>query len=76
METTPTPIATVVTRNIKLGLVDSGISKNALATKSGISSTTLDRKLTARPETFTVQEMGRIAAALGVRLEDLFKDAA
>ena len=76
METTTTPIATVVTRNIKLGLVDTGISKNALANKAGISSTTLDRKLSARPETFTVEEMGRIAEVLGIRFSDLIKDAA
>lgn len=76
MEITPTPIATVVTRNIKRGLEDNGITQNALAVKAGIAPTSLDRKLNVRPETFAVWELGDIAAALGMQFDDLIKDAA
>lgn len=76
MEITPTPPATTVARNIKLGIQENGISQNALAVKSGIAPTSLDRKLNLRPDTFAVWELGDIAAALNLNFTDLFKDAA
>lgn len=66
----------VAIRNIKIGLVDSGITQNALALRAGISSTTFDRKFKARPEKFTIDELEMIAAALDLKFEDLFKEAA
>lgn len=71
-----TDASAVALRNIKLGMLDSGIKQNALATKAGISSTTFDRKFKARPERFTIDELEMIAAALDLKFEDLFKDAA
>jgi DNA-binding Xre family transcriptional regulator len=75
MENKPAAISAVAARNIKLELVDRSLTKNALATKAGIPSTTFTRKLD-HPEQFTLKDLGSIAEALDVRFEDLLKDAA
>lgn len=65
-----------VSRNIKALIADHATTKNELATKAGISSTSFFRKLDHKPETFNLAELGSIADALGLKLEDLVKDAA
>ena len=62
-------------RKIKLELVDQNLSRNALATRAGIASTSFTRKL-EHPEQFTLKDLGSIAQALEIKLADLFKDAA
>jgi len=75
METEPTAISAVAARNIKIELVDRSLTKNALAIKAGIPSTTFDRKLN-HPEQFTLKDLGFIAKALDVPFTDLLKGAA
>ena len=75
METNHPPIGATAVRNIKLQLVDQDLTKNALAIKAGIASTTFTRKL-EHPEQFTLAEIGKIAAALNVTFPDLLKTAA
>jgi hypothetical protein len=75
MGTIQTPISAATTRNIDRKLEDQGLTKNALAIKAGIASSTFDRKY-KHPGKFTLDEIGSIAAALDVNFEDLLKDAA
>jgi len=75
METNHPPIAATAVRNIKAHLFDQDLSKNALAIKAGIASTTFARKF-EHPEQFTLAEIGKIAEALNVTFPDLIKDAA
>ena len=74
METTGGAI-NATARKIKLELFNRDISKNALATRAGIASTSFTRKL-EHPEQFTLKDLGSIAQALEIDLADLFKDAA
>lgn len=74
METTGGAI-NAAARKIKLELIDQNISKNALATRAGIASTSFTRKL-EHPEQFTLKDLGNIAQALEIELKDLFQDAA
>jgi DNA-binding Xre family transcriptional regulator len=76
METKQTPITAVTTNNIKRGIVDRNLTRNALAVQSGISSTSFNRKLDHRPELFTLKDLGDIAEALDVQLVDLITEAA
>jgi len=71
---TPPPGA-VAARNIKIAIVDMGTSQHALAVKAGFAPTTFGRRL-ARPEQFTVEELGEVAAALSISFPDLFRNAA
>jgi predicted transcriptional regulator len=75
METNKPAIGAVVARNIKLGLVDQNLTKNTVATRACIPSTTFYRNLET-PEKFTLKDLGAIAEVLGVPLVDLLKDAA
>jgi len=74
-------ITSATHRNILLGIVDKDTSKNAVARKAGIPTTTFDRKLNGHGD-FTLRELGYIAAALGLTLGDILptelltKDAA
>jgi DNA-binding Xre family transcriptional regulator len=75
METKPTASAAAA-RKIKFGLVDNKLTRNALAVRAGIPTTTFSRKLDQKPEAFTLKELGDIAEALGIQFEDLFRSAA
>lgn len=71
---TPPPGA-VAARKIKIEIVDQGITRHALAVKAGFAPSTFGRRLD-RPEQFTIEELGEVAAALNLSFTDLFKDAA
>jgi transcriptional regulator with XRE-family HTH domain len=74
METTGGAI-NAAARKIKLELIDKNLTKNALATRAGIASTSFTRKL-EHPEQFTLKDLGSIAQALEIDLTDFFQDAA
>lgn len=74
METTGGAI-NAAARKIKLELIDKNLTKNALATRAGIASTSFTRKL-EHPEQFTLKDLGSIAQALEIELTDFFQDAA
>lgn len=50
---------------------EQNLTRADLKRKTGMASTTLYDKLSARPGHFTVDELGRIARALGVTLAHL-----
>ncbi|AHB31646.1 putative transcriptional regulator [Arthrobacter phage vB_ArS-ArV2] len=75
MEIEEADISAVTGRNIKLGLLDKNLSRNALALRAGIPSTTFTRKLNC-PTDFTLRELGQVAEALDVKVVDLIKGAA
>jgi DNA-binding phage protein len=75
MGTNVSAISAATKQNILLGILEKGTSKNAVAAKAGIPSTTFDRKL-KNAGTFTVEEIGQIAEALGLHLDDLLRSAA
>jgi len=57
---------------VKQAMKDAGdIRTTGLASLTGISRQTLDRRLTGG-SSFTVSELGKIARALGRRVKDLF----
>jgi len=62
-------------KNIEQALADKNITRNALATKSGIPKSTLYRNLD-HPDKFTLRELGQIAEALEIPFVELVKDAA
>jgi len=68
-------VITATKRNILYGILDKDTSQAALANKAGIATSTFNRKI-HNPATFTIGELGNIAAALDLRIEDLIKDAA
>ena len=68
-------ISTAIHRNILLGIVQNGTSKNAVARKACIPATTFDRKL-KHPEQFTLKDLGGIAQALEIELTELIREAA
>lgn len=68
-------LSAATTRNIEQALADKNLTRNTLATKSGIPKSTLYRNLN-HPEQFTLRELGQIAEALEVPFVDLVKDAA
>lgn len=70
-----TAISAATNRNILLGILDKGSTKNATAIKAGIAPNTFYRKLNSC-EDFTLRELGQIANALDLKLEDLLKGAA
>ena len=75
MEIDEAAVAAATSRNIKLGLLDKNLSRNALAIRAGIPSTTFTRKLNC-PADFTLRELGQVAQALELKLLDLIKDPA
>lgn len=76
MEIEEADLISATIRNIKRGRIDQDLTKNALAIKAGIASTTFNRKLNC-PADFTLRELGQVAEALNVKLVDLIKaDAA
>lgn len=68
-------ISAATNRNIMLGILDKGTTKNATAIKAGIAPNTFYRKLNSC-EDFTLRELGQIANALDLKLMDMLKDAA
>jgi DNA-binding phage protein len=62
-------------RNIMLGILDKGTTKNATAIRAGIAPNTFYRKLNSCGD-FTLRELGQIADALDLSLQDMLKDAA
>jgi DNA-binding phage protein len=75
MEPNNTAVVTATNRNILLEILTTGTSKNAIATKAGISTSTFHRKVTGKTD-FTLRELGKVATALDLKLTDLIKDAA
>lgn len=59
-----------VNTNILVGIVRNNTSKNATATKAGIPISTFSRKLNGHGD-FSIRELGMIADALDLKLEDL-----
>ena len=68
-------ITATAKRNIIVSIVDKGLTRNAVAIKAGIPSTTFIRKLD-HPEQFTLKDLGSIAQALEIELTELLRDAA
>jgi DNA-binding Xre family transcriptional regulator len=75
MGTEEAAVSAATLRNIKLGLVDKDLTKNALAVRAGIASSTFNRKLNS-PTDFTLRELGQVAKALDLKLEDIIRDVA
>lgn len=76
METNYTAgIPAATKRNILYRLLDQDLSQTALATKANIPTSTLHRKI-HNPASFTLHELGNIAAALDIPFTELIKDAA
>ncbi|GAP53830.1 hypothetical protein AHiyo6_03950 [Arthrobacter sp. Hiyo6] len=70
METKTNAISAATNRNILLGILERNTSKNAIAIKAGIPSTTFTRKLNGDGD-FTLRELGKIAEALALELADI-----
>jgi hypothetical protein len=70
MEQDVTAISAATTRNILLGILEKGSTKNAIAVKAGIPTTTFTRKLNSDGD-FTLRELGKIAEALDRQLADI-----
>lgn len=75
MENNTGGISTATKRNILIEIADKGTTKNAVAIKAGIPSSSFARKL-EHPEQFTLKDIGNIALALNVPFTELLKDAA
>lgn len=63
-------ISAATSRNILLGILEKGSTKNATAVKAGIPSTTFTRKLNSSGD-FTLAELGQIAEALDLQIADI-----
>ncbi|MHC6592393.1 helix-turn-helix domain-containing protein [Arthrobacter sp. C152] len=70
MATNYTAVTTATNRNILLGILSKGTSKNATATKAGIPISTFNRKINNTGD-FTLSELGKIAEALDLQLADI-----
>jgi hypothetical protein len=70
MEQNVTAISAATNQNIRLGILEKNSSKNAVAIKAGIPTTTFTRKLTGNGD-FTLRELGKIAEALDRQLVDI-----
>lgn len=70
MEPNNNAVTTATNRNILLGILTKGTSKNATATKAGIPISTFNRKLNNTGD-FTLRELGQIADALDLTLADI-----
>lgn len=75
MEPNSAAVVTATNRNIILEILTRGTSKNAIATRAGISTSSFHRKVTGKTD-FTLRELGKVAEALEVKIEDIIKDAA
>jgi len=75
MEPNNAAVVTATNRKILLEILTRGTSKNAIATRADISTSSFHRKVTGKTD-FTLRELGRVAEALGVKIEDIVKDAA
>jgi len=75
MEPSNAAVVTATNRKILLEILTRGTSKNAIATRAGISTSSFHRKVTGKTD-FTLRELGRVAEALEVKIEDIVKDAA
>ncbi|UDL14880.1 helix-turn-helix DNA binding domain protein [Arthrobacter phage Sarge] len=65
----------VITKKIEQELKSQGLNRNALVNMTRIPKSTLYRNI-EQPEQFKCSELGQIAEALGLTLEELIKDAA
>ena len=75
MEPNNTAVVTAINRNILLEILTRGTSKNAVANKAGISTSSFHRKVTGKTA-FTVPELARVAEALEKELAEIVKMAA
>lgn len=74
MEPNNNAVVTATNRNILLEILTRGISKNAVAKRAGISSSSFHRKVTGKTD-FTLRELGKVAQALDVKIEDIIRAA-
>lgn len=70
-----TAVVAATNRNILLEILTRGTSKNAIATRAGISTSSFHRKVTGKTD-FTLRELGKVAEALEVKIEDIIRNAA
>lgn len=75
MESNNPTVVTATNRNILLEILTRGISKNSIAKRADISTSSFHRKVTGKTD-FTLRELGRVAEALEVKIEDIIKEAA
>ena len=75
MEPDNPAVVTATNRNILLEILTRGTSKNAVAAKADISTSSFHRKVTGKTD-FTLRELGKVAEALDLKLTDLIKEAA
>lgn len=74
MEPKPAVVA-ATNRNILLEILTRGTSKNAIATRAGISTSSFHRKVTGKTD-WTLPELGQVAVALDLPIAEIIKDAA
>lgn len=65
-------VVTATNQNILLEILTTGTSKNAIAIKAGISTSSFHRKVTGKTD-FTLRELGQVAEALNLPLEDVIR---
>ena len=70
MATNYSTVTTDINQNILLGILTKGTTKNAIATKAGIPTSTFNRKINNTGD-FTLRELGQIAEALDLHLADI-----
>ncbi len=75
MEPNNNAVVTATNRNILLEILTRGTSKNAIATKANISTSSFHRKVTGKTD-FTLRELGQVAEALNLPIEDIIRNAA
>lgn len=76
MENTPYDYSAKVAEKIGEAIQSSGRSILSVSTETGISHSTLTRRVNSKGASpFTVTELDRIAAALGLNLISLLEDA-
>lgn len=75
MGTNDNAVVTATNRSILLEILTKGTSKNAIAARANISTSSFHRKVTGKTD-FTLRELGRVAEALELKIEDIIKGAA
>jgi len=70
MESNLPAVTAATNQNILIGIVEAGITRNKVATRAGIPTTTFNRKLNGDGD-FTLRELGKIAEALDRQLADI-----
>lgn len=71
MGTNIAEVVSATNRNIRHVIADKDTTKNAIAVRAGIPSTTFARKLRDSGGGFTLRELGQIAEALDLELSEI-----